>query len=191
MFESAQKKVWNLYVCPFKPNLGSQDTEVSPCKTHKKCVSENVNGTENPFPTQTAISAYAMSRVLKEGRKKMFFCSLGLGFGPFNFPQFPSKVHQFRRGFHQIQWIIPDAGSLNRSKSIGFKGNFAGNREIQCDFFVFRNCSPGLAPSSFLCIRPCGFPMGFQTRSAKSVATANVASYWGQLVESKSNIQCW
>ena len=139
MFESAQK-VWNLYFCPFKPSLGSQDTEVSPCKTHKKCVSENVNGTENPFPTQTAISAYAMSRVLKEGRKKMFFCSLGLGFGPFNFPQFPSKVHQFRRGFHQIQWIIPDAGSLNRSKSIGFKGNFAGNREIQCDFFVCRNC---------------------------------------------------
>jgi len=36
-------------------------------------VSENVNGTENTFPTQTANSAYAMSRVSKEGRKKMLF----------------------------------------------------------------------------------------------------------------------
>ena len=39
-------------------------------KTHKKCVSENVNGTENPFPTQTAISAYAMSPGFKGGPQK-------------------------------------------------------------------------------------------------------------------------
>ena len=35
--------------------------------------------------------------------EKRFFCSpLGLGFEPFNFPQFPTKVHHFR--LHMGKW---------------------------------------------------------------------------------------
>ena len=43
-------------------------------KTHKKCVSENVNGTENPgSPHKQQFQHMQCPRVLKEGRKKMLF----------------------------------------------------------------------------------------------------------------------
>ena len=96
-------------------------------------VSENVNGTENPFPAQTANSAYAMSRVLKEGRKKMVFLftrprlwALQLPSVPFKGPPVQARVPIIK--FNELSQMLQ--GSLNRSKSIGFKGNFAGNREI-------------------------------------------------------------
>ena len=96
-------------------------------------VSENVNGTENPFPAQTANSAYAMSRVLKEGRKKMVFLftrprlwALQLPSVPFQGPPVQARVPIIK--FNELSQMLQ--GSLNRSKSIGFKGNFAGNHEI-------------------------------------------------------------
>ena len=158
-------------------------------------VSENVNGTENPFPAQTANSAYAMSRVLKEGRKKMVFLftrprlwALQLPLVPFKGPPVQARVPIIK--VNELSQMRQ--GSLNRSKSIGFKGNFAGNREIQCDFFVFRNC---FTMSCTFVVSVNQTLPGSQWDSRPGAPNPSPRQMWpligGQLVESKSNIQCW
>ena len=48
--------------------------------------------------------------------EKRVFCSpLGLGFGPFNFPQFPTKVHHFR--LHMGKWETKQSWGSNLSAS--------------------------------------------------------------------------
>jgi hypothetical protein len=95
-----------------------------------------IHGLIISFPTQTAISAYAVSPGFKGGPQKdvVFFCSLGLGFGPFNFPQFKGQARgpiKFNE-LSMFQIVLNPLGS----------GNFAGNREIPCDLLCFAIFKP-------------------------------------------------
>ena len=74
MFESAQKRC-ETCMCPFKPSLGSQDTEATEARPIKdvslKMFNEpKIHGLIISFPTQTAISAYAVSPGFKGGPQK-------------------------------------------------------------------------------------------------------------------------
>ena len=99
-----------------------------------------IHGLIISFPTQTAISAYAVSPGFKGGPQKdvVFFCSLGLGFGPFNFPQFKGQA----RGPIKFNELSMFQGSLDRSKSIGFKGNLPETVKFSVIFCVSQFLNP-------------------------------------------------
>ena len=87
-----------VFFCPFKPSLGSQDTDVRPIWVSLEMLAGPGPRTYDQCPPRTAISGYlclcvfSCAMLLEDGpQKNVFFCSpLGLGFGPFNFPQFPT-----------------------------------------------------------------------------------------------------
>ena len=92
-----------VFFCPFKPSLGSQDTDVRPIWVSLEMLTEpitnlwSVSPTNGNFRVFVSVCFFMCNAFRRWATEKCFFCSpLGLGFGPFNFPQFPTKVHHFR-----------------------------------------------------------------------------------------------
>jgi hypothetical protein len=118
-----------VFFCPFKPSLGSQDTDVRPIWVSLEMLTEpitnlwSVSPTNGNFRVFVSVCFFMCNAFRRWATEKCFFCSpLGLGFGPFNFPQFPTKVHHFR--LHMGKWETKQSWGSIFQLPVNFFHNF-------------------------------------------------------------------